>query len=186
MRLLLDRYDAPCGTILLVTDKDGALRVLEFADKEPRLHRALRVYYRDYTLDDGAAPQSIIHALNEYFAGQLDALDAIPVATAGTPFQQAVWQALRVIPPGKTQSYGQIARQIGHPKASRAVGAANGANPIALVVPCHRVIGASGKLTGYGGGLARKEWLLDFERRVSRGESSESAASEFRLAAGAV
>jgi methylated-DNA-[protein]-cysteine S-methyltransferase len=106
--------------------------------------------------------------LAAYFAGDLFAVDAIETRTGGTPFQRAVWSALRPIPPGTTVSYGELARAIGRPAASRAVGAANGANPIAIVVPCHRVIGANRTLTGYGGGLARKAWLLEHERRHRR------------------
>jgi O-6-methylguanine DNA methyltransferase len=165
MRFQLERYAAPVSELLLVTDDDGALRALEFADHEPRMHRFLRSHYGQYTLVDGHFPRSITSALDAYFAGQLDALDELPVATGGTDFQRAVWQALRTIPPGTTTSYGQLAAQIGRPVARRAVGAANGANPISIVVPCHRVIGASGSLTGYGGGLPRKQWLLDHERR---------------------
>ena len=111
----------------------------------------------------GEAPGETLDALRDYFAGSLDALSKIEVMAAGTPFQEAVWTALRTIRPGRTASYGEIARAILRPKAVRAVGAANGANPIALVVPCHRVIGASGSLAGFAGGLARKNWLLVHE-----------------------
>jgi O-6-methylguanine DNA methyltransferase len=165
MRLLLDRYDASISPILIVTDAEGNLRALQFADDNERMQRLLRTQNGDYELSDGAAPPSIIRALDAYFEGDLVALDDVPVATGGTPFQREVWRALRAIPAGKTSSYGQLAAQLGRPTATRAVGAANGANPISIVVPCHRVIGASGALTGYGGGLLRKRWLLDHERR---------------------
>jgi O-6-methylguanine DNA methyltransferase len=102
--------------------------------------------------------------MDQYFAGSLTALEGIVCQTNGSPFQRRVWQALRAIPPGTTTTYGAIARSCDMPNASRAVGLANGANPIAIVVPCHRVIGASGALTGYAGGLHRKQWLLDHER----------------------
>ncbi|QVL34967.1 methylated-DNA--[protein]-cysteine S-methyltransferase [Telmatocola sphagniphila] len=101
--------------------------------------------------------------LRSYFNGDLTALDAIPIAWAGTDFQQKAWQHLRTIPVGKTESYGQMAKALGVPKASRAVGRANGSNPVGLVVPCHRVIGANGSLTGYGFGVDRKRWLLKHE-----------------------
>jgi methylated-DNA-[protein]-cysteine S-methyltransferase len=104
--------------------------------------------------------------LSEYFDGKRTAFD-LPLRPPGTPFQQAVWEALRAIPAGETRSYADIARAVGRPSAVRAVGAANGANPIAIVVPCHRVIGSSGALTGYAGGLPLKKWLLAFEGRLS-------------------
>jgi methylated-DNA-[protein]-cysteine S-methyltransferase len=104
--------------------------------------------------------------LAAYFAGQLTEFD-LPLATAGTGFQRRVWAALRAIPYGQTVSYGELARRIGSPAASRAVGLANGKNPISVVVPCHRVIGADGSLTGYGGGTDRKRFLLELERRVA-------------------
>ena len=103
--------------------------------------------------------------LDAYFDGALRDFD-LPLHAGGTPFQQRVWEALRAIPYGRTASYGQLARQLGRPGAARAVGAANGRNPLSIVVPCHRVIGASGTLTGYGGGVRNKRWLLDHERRV--------------------
>jgi methylated-DNA-[protein]-cysteine S-methyltransferase len=102
-------------------------------------------------------------ALAAYFAGEIGALDRIEVRTGGSAFQQKVWRALRTLPAGRTTSYGRLAARIGAPKAVRAVGAANGANPVSVVVPCHRLIGANGRLTGYGGGLDRKRWLLAHE-----------------------
>ncbi len=171
MRLLLDEYQSPLSAISVVTDESGTLRALEFGDLEARLHRQLRDHYRHYTLEHGAAPAAIHRALEGYFGGNLRALDDVELPTAGTEFQRAVWVAVRAIEPGTTKSYGQIAKEIGRANASRAVGAANGANPFPLVVPCHRVIGASGSLTGYGGGLPRKEWLLEFERRTASDQS---------------
>ena len=140
---------------------------LDFADYEPRMHRLLREHYGDYALKNGAAPASIIRSLDAYFDGDLTALSSVRTVTGGTSFQRTVWRALRSIKPGTTRSYGQIATKIGRPAASRAVGTANGANPIAIVVPCHRVIGANGSLTGYGGGLPRKRLLLEHERALS-------------------
>jgi methylated-DNA-[protein]-cysteine S-methyltransferase len=107
--------------------------------------------------------------LDAYFAGDLRALDAIAVDTGGTAFQRAVWAALRRIPPGTTRSYADVAREIGAPGAVRAVGAANGANPVAIVVPCHRVVRTGGALGGYGGGLERKRWLLAHEKAALPG-----------------
>lgn len=112
-------------------------------------------------------PFGHVAALQRYFDGEITALDAIPVAFSGTPFQKKVWTALRTIHAGTTLSYGDLARRIGEPAAVRAVGLANGRNPIGVVVPCHRVIGSDGSLTGYGGGLPRKRWLLDHEARHS-------------------
>ena len=114
-------------------------------------------------MEDRAAPPAIRHAINKYFSGDLFAIDAIPVTTGGTSFQRDVWAALRTIQPGTTLSYGKLARQLGRPKSVRAVGLANGANPVAIVIPCHRVIGTDGSLTGYGGGVNRKRWLLIHE-----------------------
>lgn len=167
MRLQLERWKSPMTTLLLVTDDEGILRALDFAEKEDRMHRLLRLHYGQYTLRDGSAPASVKNALRAYFDGNIEALDEIQVETNGTPFQRKVWNALREIPTGTTISYGRLATEVGHPGASRAVGAANGANPIGIVVPCHRVIGASGKLTGYAGGLSHKKWLLDHEQRYA-------------------
>ena len=167
MHLQLERWASPVSTLLLVTDDDGVLRALEFASHEPRMHRLLRVHYGDYALRDGDAPASITQALDGYFAGDIDRLDQITTATGGTPFQREVWKALRRISAGTTTSYGQLAAKLSRPTASRAVGAANGQNPIAIVVPCHRVIGANGTLTGYASGLPHKRWLLDHERQFA-------------------
>jgi methylated-DNA-[protein]-cysteine S-methyltransferase len=164
MHLRLEKYTSPLGRILIVTDNNDALRALDFADYETRMHRLLAEHYGDFQLEEGSAPLSVSQSLDAYFANIFTALDGIRTSTGGTPFQRAVWQSLRNIAPGSTKSYGQIAAEIGRPQASRAVGAANGANPIAIVVPCHRVIGANGTLTGYGGGLPRKQWLLEHER----------------------
>ena len=163
LHLRLERWNAPICPLLIVTDDEGVLRALEFSDHESRLHRLLRRHYGDYTLEEGTAPPSLKHALQSYFNGKPNALTKIRTATGGTPFQREVWSALREIPAGTTVSYGRLAAKIGRAGSSRAVGAANGANPIPIVVPCHRVIGADGTLTGYGGGLPHKKWLLDHE-----------------------
>jgi methylated-DNA-[protein]-cysteine S-methyltransferase len=174
MRLQLDHYKSPCATLLLVTDDEGALRALDFEDHEPRMRRLLRDHYGDVELESGPVPRSIVSALDSYFAGDLLALDDVRVETGGTLFQRRVWQSLREIPAGTTISYGQLAAAIGKPAASRAVGAANGSNPVAIVVPCHRVIGANGSLTGYGGGVPRKQWLLEHERLATRRDGRQT------------
>jgi methylated-DNA-[protein]-cysteine S-methyltransferase len=167
MRLCVERWTAPICPLLLVTDDEGVLRALEFADHESRLERLLREHYDSFTLEKGEVPISLTRDLQEYFDGNLNALADVRTATGGTPFQREVWNALRGIPAGTTISYGQLATKLGRAGASRAVGAANGANPIPIVVPCHRVIGANGTLTGYGGGLPNKKWLLEHEARFT-------------------
>ena len=147
------------------------MRALDFEDHETRLHRLLGRHYPGHALAEAPAPASAARALDAYFEGDLAALAGVLVATGGTAFQREVWAALREIPAGATTSYGELAAKIGRPAACRAVGLANGANPVGIVVPCHRVIGASGALTGYGGGLPRKQWLLDHERRHAEGAS---------------
>src|SRR5690242_19930751 len=167
MHLRLERWQSPMGTLLIVTDEQGVLRAIEFGAHDARMRRLLRTQYGDYTMQESQSPAPIKRALLAYFKGDLDALAHVKTATGGTPFQREVWNALRTIPAGTTTSYGQLARKLGRKGASRAVGAANGANPIPIVVPCHRVIGADGSLTGFGGGLAHKKWLLDHESRFA-------------------
>jgi methylated-DNA-[protein]-cysteine S-methyltransferase len=163
-RLTLDRMRTPLGQALLVTDADHRLRALDWEEYAPRMKELLRLHYGSSpALDTGRAPHGVRAALDAYFAGSLEQLHGIECHLGGTPFQRAVWTALRAIPPGRTMSYGALAAALGAPKAVRAVGRANGANPICVVVPCHRVIGADGSLTGYGGGLERKRWLLAHE-----------------------
>jgi methylated-DNA-[protein]-cysteine S-methyltransferase len=161
---MLDVLAAPIGEIDVVTDAEGRLRVLEFHDRPQRLARALRLHHRDQAVQTGAAPSAVRDGLAAYFAGELAALKTIPWTIGGTAFQRQMWNALVEIPPGETTNYARLAEHIGRPTAMRAVGAANGANPIAIVLPCHRVIGTSGALTGYGGGVERKRWLLSHER----------------------
>jgi methylated-DNA-[protein]-cysteine S-methyltransferase len=161
--LALDRFETPIGAALLVTDDQGFLRGLDWSDCEERLRRLLRLHYGKMVLNDAPAPRAITAALADYFAGDLDRLRAVKWRTGGTPFQRKVWSMLQIIPPGRTASYGEMAARLGVSGAARAVGAANGANPISVVVPCHRLVGANGALTGYAGGLARKQWLLAHE-----------------------
>jgi methylated-DNA-[protein]-cysteine S-methyltransferase len=162
--LLRDHLATPIGNLLIVSDRQGRAFFVDFGDDEDRIRRLIPRYYgAGVSLTSEPAPRRIRDALAAYFAGVISAIDSVPVAAPGTPFQQRVWSELRRIPAGQTISYGTLARRIGSPAAVRAVGLANGANPIAIVVPCHRVIGADGSLTGYGGGLGRKRWLLAHE-----------------------
>jgi methylated-DNA-[protein]-cysteine S-methyltransferase len=169
LQLLLDRLETPIGEMLLVADHNGNLRAVDWTDHEDRMMRILRLHYGDGGFQIGAArnPHGLADAMNRYFAGDLGVIDTLPVATAGTSFQRDVWRALRAIRSGEPISYAQLAERIGRPKAVRAVGLANGANPVGVVVPCHRVIGANGSLTGYGGGIKRKRWLLEHESAAS-------------------
>jgi methylated-DNA-[protein]-cysteine S-methyltransferase len=145
-------YMSPVGPLQLVADDDALLQ-LNFAETAGDRH------------DEAASPvlAAACAQLDEYFAGTRTTFD-IPLRLQGSPWEQRVWEALLTVGYGETVSYGEIAAQVGAPSSARAVGAANGRNPVAIVVPCHRVIGASGKLTGYGGGLERKSTLLDLER----------------------
>ena len=153
------RYDVietPIGPLLVAADEAG-LRRISFPEKG-RARQPEAGWVRD-----GAPFRVLARQLAEYFAGKRTDFD-LPLSATGTEFQESVWRALQDIPYGETVSYGTIATRVGRPTAVRAVGAANGANPIAIVIPCHRVIGADGSLTGYGGGEARKKWLLALER----------------------
>ena len=186
MQLRLERWNSLVGELFLVTDEDGLLRALEFEENEARLRQLLRRYYGEVSLEDGEAPASFKDSLKAYFAGDMHALANVAAATAGTAFQREVWKALRAIPAGTTMSYGQVAAKIGRKAASRAVGAANGANPIPIVVPCHRVIGADGSLTGFGSGLPRKRWLLDHEARFINKKPSERSEGFTFMISGAM
>jgi methylated-DNA-[protein]-cysteine S-methyltransferase len=165
MKLTISHIETPTGPMMLLLDDAKQVRLFEWVDHHSRMDRLLARHYpkTTFSISDEAPPAAYHKAIQAYFAGEIDALEALPVAFGGTAFQQTVWQALQTIPAGKTLSYGQLATQIGNPKAMRAVGLANGANPIGIIVPCHRVIGANGTLTGYGGGMERKHWLLRHE-----------------------
>jgi methylated-DNA-[protein]-cysteine S-methyltransferase len=164
----------PAGDVVLV-ERGGTLVALVFEDHWKGMSEALARRFGEFTFKENlqaesAAPASpreatkgAASALQRYFAGDHRALDSIDVDTGGTPFQQLVWTTLRRIPAGTTWSYARLAQEIGRPSAVRAVAAANGANPVSIVIPCHRVIGSDGSLTGYGGGLPRKRWLLVHE-----------------------
>jgi O-6-methylguanine DNA methyltransferase len=161
--LTLGRMTSPLGMILVVSDSEGAVRALDFPDFLPRMKTLLTRHWGAVSLFDGGVPPAAKAALEAYFSRDPTALDHLPVKTRGTAFQESIWAALRQIPFGETRSYGQLAEAVGNPKAVRAAGLANGRNPVALIVPCHRVIGANGSLTGYAGGLERKRWLLQHE-----------------------
>jgi methylated-DNA-[protein]-cysteine S-methyltransferase len=166
-RFLTDKLATPIGELVVICDEEGRLRATDWTNYDDRMYRLLARHYGEgsFTLVSAKDPFGLTSALAAYFEGDLHAIDSLPVATEGSAFQKSVWQALREIPVGETISYGQFALRLGKPAAVRAVGLANGANPIGVVVPCHRVIGANGSLTGYGGGLERKRWLLEHESR---------------------
>jgi methylated-DNA-[protein]-cysteine S-methyltransferase len=168
LALWVDRLETPIGQMLMVGDEEGNLRATFWTEKDREMEVFLRRHYAPLPVEFAPAPvrNRLTAALRRYFAGEVHAIDDLPVKTAGTEFQRTVWRALREIPCGTTISYGELARRIGRPEAVRAVGLANGANPVGVVVPCHRVIGANGALTGYGGGMERKRWLLDHERQL--------------------
>lgn len=164
-QLISDYYETPLGGILTVFDR-GLLCALDFAGYENRMRRLLKKRYGACHLAEQTDPFGFRAVIDRYLGGDHSAFDATPVSVRGTAFQEQTWRALRRIPPGTTMSYGELSRRIGRPKAVRALGHANAQNPIALVIPCHRVIGKDGSLTGYAGGLARKEWLLRHEGAI--------------------
>lgn len=160
MQVSYTYLESPIATLLLAADADGLQQILFSTDARPaRPEPAWQ--------EDAPALAEVARQLKAYFAGELKEFD-LPLFPQGTSFQQKVWGELRKIPYGETLSYGELARRIGNPRACRAVGLANGSNPISIVIPCHRVIGSNGKLTGYGGGLPIKEKLLALEKRQLR------------------
>jgi methylated-DNA-[protein]-cysteine S-methyltransferase len=161
--ITVDRLPTPIGVALLATDETGVLRAFNWTDYEAQMAAWIARRYPEAAAGEGRAPAAVRQAFEAYFDGEVRALEAVSRRPAGTAFQLSVWSALDAIPAGETLSYAGLAARIGSPTAVRAVGLANGANPLALVIPCHRVIGANGALTGYGGGLHRKRWLLAHE-----------------------
>ncbi|EKQ67277.1 O-6-methylguanine DNA methyltransferase [Leptolyngbyaceae cyanobacterium JSC-12] len=161
-KLLIDRLDSEIGEILLVTTEE-AVCALDFVGYESRMMTLLEKRFGAIHLIETTHPNGFSDCLRAYLAGNLESLNDIPVDAGGTPFQQQVWSALRTIPPGSVITYADLASRVGKPTAYRAVGMANGHNPVAIALPCHRVIGANAKLTGYAGGLERKRWLLKHE-----------------------
>jgi len=168
LRFLLERVPTPLGEMLIVTDGQGGLRALDWHDHEDRMRLLLRRQYprEAVVLEESARESSATRLMRRYFDGDIAVIDGLDVVLGGTDFQRQVWAALRGIPHGATISYRELAERIGRPQAVRAVGLANGANPVSVVVPCHRVIGSDRSLTGYGGGLARKRWLLAHEGAI--------------------
>jgi methylated-DNA-[protein]-cysteine S-methyltransferase len=164
--VLIDAVDSPVG-VLTIAERAGRLCLLHFGPVCPELDRTFERWYPGEPKTRQALPR-VADVLTQYFHGEIGVLDTIAVELNGTPFQKKVWEALRRIPGGTTISYAELAKRIGEPSAVRAVGTANGANPVAVIVPCHRVIGSNGRLTGYGGGLDRKQWLLEHEGVMSR------------------
>ncbi|TDT59800.1 methylated-DNA-[protein]-cysteine S-methyltransferase [Enterobacter sp. AG5470] len=165
LTLLEDKIATPLGPLWIICDEAFHLRAVEWEEHSDRMVELLNIHYRRDGYQRIAAnnPGGLSRKLQDYFDGDLSIIDTLPTATAGTPFQRDVWQALRTIPCGQVIHYGQLAETLGRAGAARAVGAANGANPVSIVVPCHRVIGRNGTLTGYAGGVQRKEWLLRHE-----------------------
>ena len=158
-----DEFESPIGRILFASNGDG-ICALDYADYQDRMETLLTRRFGLFEFRRGSDPHQLKLRLQHYFDGGLKALDETPVSTGGTAFQEQVWKALREIPVGRTRTYGELAACLGRALAARAVGHANSLNPVAIIVPCHRVIGASSDLTGYAGGLARKEWLLRHEK----------------------
>lgn len=163
IRFNFDEIHTPVGDALIVTDCTGLLRAFDWKDRCEDMMTLLGRHYGLVKLERRRANLQITQAIQNYFEGDLTALQTVTWQTGGSLFQKKVWEALASIEPGKTLAYGALAEKLGMPGAARAVGLANGANPISLFIPCHRVIGASGALTGYGGGVARKRWLLRHE-----------------------
>jgi methylated-DNA-[protein]-cysteine S-methyltransferase len=161
-RITLATTDSPVGT-LTIAASGSRVSLVHFGDATDRVRSSLRSWYPGCTIEPAVDPAGAVTVLRRYFDGDLGSLDEVEVDLHGTQFQQRVWMALRTVTVGTTLSYAELARRVGSPSAVRAVGAANGANPVAVVLPCHRIIGSDGSLTGYGGGLERKRWLLDHE-----------------------
>lgn len=162
LQILSDHIQTPLGVMILLAS-DGVMLLLEFIDAEGRVEREMGKRFGSVQVTPAQNPFGFSERIINYFAGDLHTIDAIPTDGGGTEFQRRVWAGLREIPCGVTISYGELATRLGDKNAMRAVGLANGRNPISIVVPCHRVIDANGSMTGYGGGMARKEWLLRHE-----------------------
>ncbi|MCB1755955.1 MAG: methylated-DNA--[protein]-cysteine S-methyltransferase [Gammaproteobacteria bacterium] len=166
MQLLnTDEFVSPIGTMVIFSD-ENALCHLDFKDCQDRISRLLTRRYQTFQLAKKANVLNMRDRLAEYFAGNWTAFENLPLETGGTEFQQKVWRQLRKIPRGKTISYAELANAIGQPSAVRAVASANARNPLSIIIPCHRVIGSDGSLTGYAGGVPRKDWLLRHEQAL--------------------
>jgi methylated-DNA-[protein]-cysteine S-methyltransferase len=163
MLLHYDEFASPIGRILFASDGE-AICALDFENYRERMKHLLGRRFPRLVFQRHSDPQNLKDRLQSYFDGDIFAMEVVPVNTGGSAFQEQVWKTLRTIPAAETWTYGQLANGIGRPQAARAVGRANSLNPVAIIVPCHRVIGASSALTGYAGGLERKRWLLNHER----------------------
>lgn len=165
LSLQLEQVPTPLGQLLVIYDDQYVVRAIDWIDYEDRMHTLLRRQYKKTSIQLSTTSRSsaVSTHIHDYFDGDFSSLQRIPTAVGGTEFQREVWSALQHIEPGQSLSYGELALAIHRPTAVRAVGLANGANPISLVIPCHRVIGQTRKLTGYAGGLHRKKWLLQHE-----------------------
>lgn len=164
MKLYLHHMASPLGPLLVATDAQQHVRALDFEEDETRMEDLLIQQYGQHQLVPKDASATLDTCIRQYFAGEVEALDQLLVKTSGSAFQEQVWELLRTIPAGQTTTYGDIARQLGLPGHARQVGAAVASNPVALLVPCHRVIGSNGDLTGFAWGLSRKQWLLSHEK----------------------
>ncbi len=175
---MTERYltgiSSPIGNVEMVIVGDS-LEVLDFCDSNGRIDALITRHYPEGLRRTDSDPSGIAEKIAAYFEGELDAIDRVSASPNGTPFQQTVWKALRTIPCGSTIAYRDLADRVGNPRARQAVGQANGRNPVSIVVPCHRVIGADGSLTGYGGGIERKAWLLRHEGAIVRNPVEQPA-----------
>jgi methylated-DNA-[protein]-cysteine S-methyltransferase len=172
------KIETPIGDAVVVVDDSGYVRAFDWVNHQERMIRLLcRQYGFTPQFRARDLPLEIREQIDSYFGGDLDALAGIPCKTSGTAFQRGVWKALRDIAAGTTETYGHLALRLGRPGAARAVGLANSANPIGVIVTCHRVIGSDGSLTGYGGGLERKRWLLAHEGAAVAGTHVNGEAS---------
>jgi len=169
MQIYLETLPSPIGDMLLVSSETVVL-ALDFADCADRMMAFLTRRFGVMETETPAQPSPFSAVIERYFEGDLNGIDALPIDPGGTPFQRRMWTRLRQVPAGTTTTYGTLAADLGNPKASRAVGLANGSNPISIILPCHRVIGSDGSLTGYAGGLARKRWLLSHEAAAVSGQ----------------
>jgi methylated-DNA-[protein]-cysteine S-methyltransferase len=167
-RLIYDTLETPIGVAVIMSDEHGVLRGFNWTEWLDRLLTWTAKHYPGVPVEKGALPGALRQSFVDYFAGDARAIDTVPWEASGTEFQRTVWKALCEIPSGETWTYSQLAHHVGRPTARRAVGLANGQNPVAVVVPCHRVIGADGSLTGYGGGIERKRWLLAHEGATAK------------------
>jgi methylated-DNA-[protein]-cysteine S-methyltransferase len=183
MKLFSSNLQSPIGELESLTDDSGVVRALQFADCRSRYERYRRAHFGSFRAEHVTAPRALSSALAAYFSGDLDALDDLLIAPAGTQFELQVWTALRKIEVGTTVHYGKIARKLGlpDPRAAIDVGAANGSNPIAIIVPCHRVIAKDGSLKGYAWGVQRKRWLLEHEGAMRRVDDTAAVSETLAL-----